>query len=93
MMIGPFMMAGMFYYFGDTANKANFGLEGFPMGLIRIIQHTLSNAPIPYVPGAPFLMASALSIIGITTYFMVTTKADREARYSPQSEPTPKPTE
>jgi len=93
MMIGPFMMAGMFYYFGDTANKTNFGLEGFPMGLIRIIQHTLSNAPIPYVPGAPFLMASALSIIGITTYFMVTTKADREARYSPQSEPTPKPTE
>ena len=93
MMIGPFLMAGMFYYFGDTDNKANFGLEGFPAGIIRIAQHAIANAPIPYVPGAPFLMAATLSIIAIVTYVMATTKADRQARYKTEESPATKSAE
>ena len=87
LMIGPFLMAGMFYYFGDTNNKASFGLETFPSNILRIGQHVLSDAAIPYVPGAPFLMAASLAVIAFLTYGMVTDKADRQARYKPGAEP------
>jgi len=85
LMIGPFLMAGMFWYFGNTDNKANFDLEGFPTGIIRIFRHTVLDAPIPYVPGAPFLMAAFLAIVGFGIYCLVTTKADRQARYKSDS--------
>ena len=86
MMIGPFLMAGMFWKFGAEENKVNFGLEAFPNGITRIIEFMIVKTPIPYVPGAPFLMAALLALIGFTTYIMVTTKDDRKARYKPNRE-------
>ncbi len=87
MMIGPFAMAGMFYYFGDNNNKASFGLEGFPMGIIRISKHIIAEGQTPYVPGAPFLMAALLALLSFGLYGLITTKADRQARYNPNPEP------
>ncbi len=83
LMIGPFVMSGAFWYFGDTSNKLNFGLEGFPYGIIRIIKHSLGNASIPYVPGAPFLVAAFLALICTIVFTAVTTKEDKTARYNP----------
>ncbi len=86
LMIGPFLMAGMFNRFGDTANKAAFGLAGFPDSLTRILSDMLGG-PITYVPGAPFIMAASLAVIAFLTYGIVTDKADRQARYKPDAEP------
>jgi len=83
LMIGPFAMAGMFWKFGAAENKVNFGLEGFPNGITRLLDYIIGTAPIPYVPGAPFLMATLLALIAFATYIFVTTKADRQARYTP----------
>ncbi|RKQ71017.1 DHA1 family tetracycline resistance protein-like MFS transporter [Litorimonas taeanensis] len=81
LMIGPFAMSGMFWYFGDTENKLPYGLVGFPDNLIHMAQHAFAHGPAPYVPGAPFLTAAALSLLGFGLFVLVTTKADRQARY------------
>jgi len=39
MMIGPFMMAGMFYYFGDNDNKGIKALATFPENISKLGQH------------------------------------------------------
>lgn len=84
LMIGPFAMSGMFWYFGDADNKASYGLETFPANIIHMAQHALANAPIPYIPGAPFLMAALLALISFVTFVLVTNKEDRRARYKPE---------
>jgi len=86
LMIGPFLMAGMFWYFGDTAQRDLYGLEGFPMSFTRIFQHLFSGTSIPYVPGAPFLLAGALALTSLGVFVTVASKADRNARYTPQTD-------
>ena len=81
LMIGPFLMAGMFNRYGDTALKDSFGLSAFPKNITRIAADLFGGAT-PYVPGAPFIMAASLALIAFTTFCIVTTKADREARMS-----------
>ncbi len=83
LMIGPFLMAGMFWYFGDRGLKTESGLNGFPGNIVDIGGHLLSAAPIPYIPGAPFLMAAMLALISFVIFVSITTKADRDARYKP----------
>ncbi len=84
LMIGPFIMAGAFWYFGDATLKTDRGLDGFPANIIDIFHHIITSAVIPYIPGAPFLMAAGLALIAFVTFSLVTTKADRQARYSPK---------
>lgn len=94
LMIGPFLMAGMFNRYGDTDLKDSFGLSAFPANIIRITADVFGGIT-PYVPGAPFIMAAALALIAFVTYGLVTTKADRQARMSDAKidtaaeEPTP----
>lgn len=85
MMVGPLTMTGIFEYFAAASNKANYGFDGFPAGILRIFQHLFLQSPIPYVPGAPFFMAAGLAFTGLIIYLLVTTKADRRARYSPEA--------
>lgn len=91
LMIGPFLMAGMFWYFGDRELKTVSGLDSFPRNFLNIGDHILNAAPIPYIPGAPFLMAATLAIISFLTFVFITTKADRDARYTPEAAPTSEP--
>ena len=65
MMIGPFIMSGTFWYFGDSAQRALNGLETFPAHIWRIAIHIATQSPIPYVPGAPFLVSAFLALIGM----------------------------
>jgi len=85
MMIGPFLMAGMFWYFGDRELKAASGLTGFPENIFSIGKHFIAASPIPYIPGAPFIMAASLALMAFVTFLFVTTKADRTARYKPDT--------
>jgi len=87
LMIGPFLMAGMFYYFGDADNRTSSGLATFPSNFLDITKHIIADAPIPYIPGAPFLMAASLALISLLIYFVVTNKEDRNARYKTGSNP------
>jgi len=80
-------MAGMFWYFGDRDLKTTSGLDGFPRNFLEIGEHILSAAPIPYIPGAPFLMAATLALLSILAFISITNKADRDARYTPKAEP------
>ena len=86
LMIGPFLMAGMFWRYGDTDLKTSSGLISFPENIVQMTENFFGGT-MPYIPGAPFLMASLLAIIAFATFVMVTTKADREARYSPETKP------
>ena len=91
LMIGPFLMAGMFNRYGDTDLKNSFGLSAFPDNITRIAADALGGIT-PYVPGAPFIMAASLALIAFVTYCIVTTKDDRQARMSaakPEEEPKP----
>ena len=81
LMIGPFLMAGMFNRYGDTDLKGSFGLSAFPDNIMRIATDALGGIT-PYVPGAPFIMAASLALIAFVTFLVVTTKADRQARMS-----------
>ena len=81
LMVGPFLMAGMFNRYGDTAAKDSLGLATFPSNIIRIATDAFGGV-IPYVPGAPFLMAAALAVISFATFLTVTNRADRTARHS-----------
>lgn len=85
LMIGPFLMAGMFWRYGDTDLKTSSGLISFPENIIKMTEN-LFGGMMPYIPGAPFLMASLLAIIAFVTFIMITTKEDREARYMPNPE-------
>ena len=86
LMIGPFLMAGMFWRYGDTDLKTSSSLISFPENIVQMTEN-LFGETMPYIPGAPFLMASLLAIIAFATFVIVTTKADREARYSPETKP------
>lgn len=88
LMIGPFLMAGTFWYFGDRELKTSSGLDSFPDNIINIGKHILNSTPIPYIPGAPFLMAAALALVSFLTFISVTKKADRDARYAPNANST-----
>lgn len=87
LMIGPFLMAGMFNRYGDTATKDSLGLATFPSNISRIVTDAFGGV-IPYVPGAPFLMAAALAVIAFVTFLAVTNRADRTARHSSIPEAT-----
>jgi DHA1 family tetracycline resistance protein-like MFS transporter len=92
LMLGPFLMAGMFWYFGDRSLKTGAGLDGFPENIVDIGGHLISSAPIPYIPGAPFLMAAALALISFFIFISITTKNDRDARYKPTTPAASEPT-
>ena len=85
LMIGPFMMSGAFWYFGDTANKSG-ALDSFPANIIYIARHGFGGDQ-PYVPGAPFLVAASLALISFALFAGLTSKADRNARYRPGTSP------
>ena len=80
LMIGPFLMAGAFWYCGDADLRTENGLIGFPQNIIDIVQHIFSSAALSYIPGAPFLVAALLSAIAILLFVLVTTKEDRDRR-------------
>ena len=86
LMIGPFLMAGMFWYFGDAGLKSESGLATFPDNFLRIGAHWLSGAETPYIPGAPFLLAGSMALLALITYALVTTKADRQVQYNMSEE-------
>ena len=96
-MAGPMAMTFTFSHFGDSTNKAARQMQGFPENLIGISKYYFGKIDIPYVPGSPFLLASALSLLAVITFVIVTNKADRDARYAPKgqqtkaSTPTPAP--
>ena len=83
LMAGPLAMTFTFSLFGDTANKAARQMQGFPENFIGISKYYLGMIDVPYVPGSPFLLAAAFSVLGFVTFLIVTNKADRDARYSP----------
>ena len=89
-------MTFTFSHFGDSANKAARQMQGFPENLIGVSKYYLGMMEIPYVPGSPFLLAAALSLLAAITFVIVTNKADRDARYEPNhstetADPTPVP--
>ena len=84
LMIGPFAMSGMFWYFGDTGNKLTSGLIGFPHNIMSMAQHVIADIGVPYIPGAPFLMAAFLAAVSFALFVIFTTKEDRQARYNSQ---------
>ena len=86
-------MTFTFSHFGNSANKAARQMQGFPENLIGISKYYLGMMDIPYVPGSPFLLAAALSLLAVITFVIVTNKADRDARYAPKGHAqTPQPT-
>lgn len=90
LMIGPFLMSGAFYYFGDLDNKDSAGLAAFPENLVQIGTHVISGASLPYIPGAPFLMAASLALISLIIYIVVTNSDDRQARINENDTKTDK---
>ena len=88
LMIGPFLMAGAFYYFGDEGLKTSTGLLTFPENIISVTQHIITSGIKPYIPGAPFLVAASLALISIMLFVTVTTEADRNARMSDKGDTT-----
>ena len=68
-------------------------MQGFPENIIGVSKYYLGMIEVPYVPGSPFLLASALSLLAVITFVIVTNKADRDARYAPkgQTEVPPNP--
>ena len=85
LMIGPFMMSGAFWYFGDTGNKAGM-LNSFPANIINVVKHAF-GADVPYIPGAPFLGAAALALISFALFAAFTTKTDRTVPHRPGASP------
>jgi len=86
MMIGPFLMAGAFWYFGDTDLKSETGLIGFPQNVIEITKHVISSSPLSYIPGAPFLVAALLSVLALVAFVFATNKEDRDRRFEAKDE-------
>jgi len=83
LMAGPLAMTGAFSLFGDTTNRAARQMQSFPDNLIGITYYFTGSMDIPYVPGAPFLLAGCLSLMALITFLIVTNKVDRDARYLP----------
>ena len=81
MMIGPFLMAGAFWYCGDADLRTENGLIGFPQNVIEITQHVISSNPLSYIPGAPFLVAALLSALALVAFVFATNKEDRDRRF------------
>ncbi|GGX61277.1 tetracycline resistance MFS efflux pump [Litorimonas cladophorae] len=86
LMAGPLAMTGIFAAFGDTANKAARQMQAFPENIIGLSRYMLGDMAIPYIPGSPFLLAAGLSLLALTTFLLVTKKADRDARYAPTNQ-------
>ena len=91
LMAGPMAMTGMFGLFGDAANRPDRQMQAFPDNIVGITQYLAGNVNIPYVPGSPFLLAGALSFVALIIFILVTNKADRDARYSPEATPIADP--
>lgn len=91
LMIGPFAMSGMFWYFGDRDLKDATGISTFPTNIIRIAKHVFADLSIPYTPGAPFLMASAMALLAFIAFLGVTNAEDRNrpSKESAQSSQSP----
>lgn len=87
LMIGPFAMSGMFWYFGNRDSRTESGLISFPENLIQMTHHIFANAPLPYIPGAPFLTAAALAFVGFVLFISLTNKADRQVTSVLESAP------
>lgn len=87
LLAGPLAMTGIFSTFGDTANKAARQMQAFPENLAGVFQYTVGSIDVPYIPGSPFLLAASLSFVALTTFVIVTNKADRDARYDPMPKP------
>lgn len=86
LMTGPLMMTGMFGIFADSANRAARQMQAFPDNVIGVLKYLTGQMEIPYVPGSPFLLAGALSLLALTAFLIVTNKADRDARYAPDKD-------
>ena len=86
LMAGPMGMTFTFSHFGNSANKAARQMQGFPENIIGISKYYFGTLDVPYVPGSPFLLAAALSLLAIVTFVFVTNKADRDARYAPKDQ-------
>jgi len=82
LMIGPFAMAGMFWYFGNQDLKTETGIVTFPDNITQMFLHPITETNIPYVPGAPFFLAAFFGIAGLVIFMMVTTKEERTARFT-----------
>ena len=82
LMSGPMAMTGMFGLFADTTNRADRQMQAFPDNIIGTFKYLTGTMDIPYVPGSPFLLAGSLSLFALITFLLVTTKADRDARYA-----------
>lgn len=91
LMAGPLAMTGSFAIFGDTANRALRQMQGFPENILGVTGFVFSGTETPYIPGAPFLVAGSLSLLALIIFLLVTTKADRDARYAPDKAPNPDP--
>jgi len=61
-------------------------MQGFPENLIGISKYVLGLMDIPYVPGAPFLLAGALSMLALISFILATNKSDRDERYAPDNQ-------
>ncbi len=59
-----------------------------PILMTQTFQRFTSGAAPTYIPGAPFIVAAALAVLALITFFVVTTKADRNARYE-KAAPSP----
>ena len=91
LMIGPFAMAGMFWYFGDTELRDVSGLSTFPSNVTQIAKHLATDIGIPYIPGAPFLMASSMALIAFLIFTLVTNSEDRTTLSSSSDPETEEP--
>lgn len=78
MMIGPLAMTIIFNHFADKDGTRNSYINA-------ILPADIAER---YAPGAPFIFASALVIISLVTYLLVTTKTDRQNK-TDQSEQSP----
>ncbi len=85
LMIGPFAMSGMFWYFGDSTQRELRGIETFPMNFTRMAEHIFTASPVPYIPGAPFLLAGGLALICLVLLSVAAKASQRRAARSGQS--------
>ena len=66
-------------------------MQGFPENVMGVFEYIFKATDTPYIPGSPFLLAATLSFLALVTFLLVTNKADRDARYAPETAPQPDP--
>lgn len=88
LMIGPVMMTVIFEYFADHDLIGNVPVGTFPSDILNIAAH-ITGGPTPYIPGAPFLLAGSLAVLGLIVFICVTNPADRKAKPSKADDDTP----